>query len=146
MSAQSLSHVTPMDCSDPMERGPPGSSAHGIHQARILECVAISFSRGIFPTQDPTHVSWVSCIGKWIFTTEPPWKPSVDNGLQWMMGLALHGLFCGPYVAGVSKLCLMPQIWLIISHLFLNDSWRKIFFYVLDDWKKSREKDFNILK
>ena len=146
MSAQLLSRVTPMDCSDPMECGPPGSSAHGIHQARILECVAISFSRGIFPTQDPTHVSWVSCIGKWIFTTEPPWKPSVDNRLQWMMGLALHGTFCGPYVAGVSKLCLMPQIWLIISHLFLNDSWRKIFFYVLDYWKKSREKDFNILK
>ena len=30
----------PMDCS------PPGSSAHGIFQARILEWVAISFSRG----------------------------------------------------------------------------------------------------
>ena len=29
----------PMDCS------PPGSSVHGIFQARILECVAISFSR-----------------------------------------------------------------------------------------------------
>ena len=30
----------PMDCS------PPGSSAHGILQARILEWLAISFSRG----------------------------------------------------------------------------------------------------
>ena len=29
----------------------PGSSVHGILQARILEWVAISFSRGIFPTQ-----------------------------------------------------------------------------------------------
>ena len=35
----------PMDCS------PPGSSDHGILRARILEWVAISFSRGIFPTQ-----------------------------------------------------------------------------------------------
>ena len=34
-----------MDCS------PPGSSVHGILQARILKRVAISFSRGIFPTQ-----------------------------------------------------------------------------------------------
>ena len=34
-----------MDCS------PPGSSVHGILQARILEWVAISFSRGIFLTQ-----------------------------------------------------------------------------------------------
>ena len=30
---------------------PPGSSVHSIFQARILEWVAISFSRGVFPTQ-----------------------------------------------------------------------------------------------
>ena len=30
--------------------GPAGSSIRGISQARILERVAISFSRGIFPT------------------------------------------------------------------------------------------------
>ena len=35
----------PMDCS------PPGSSVHGILQARILDWVAISFFRGIFPIQ-----------------------------------------------------------------------------------------------
>ena len=31
---------------DPMDRGPPGSSDHSISQARLLEWVAISFSRG----------------------------------------------------------------------------------------------------
>ena len=31
---------------DPMDWGPPGSSVHGIFQARILELVAIPFSRG----------------------------------------------------------------------------------------------------
>ena len=31
---------------DPMDCSPPGSSVHGIPQARILEWVAISFSRG----------------------------------------------------------------------------------------------------
>ena len=36
---------------DPMDCSPPGSSVHGILQARILEWVAISFSRGIFPIQ-----------------------------------------------------------------------------------------------
>ena len=38
----------------------PGSSVHGILQARILEWVAISFSRGIFPTQgsDPCLLHW----------------------------------------------------------------------------------------
>ena len=32
--------------SDPMDYNPSGSSVHGILQARILEWVAISFSRG----------------------------------------------------------------------------------------------------
>ena len=36
---------------DPMDYSLPGSSIHGILQARVLEWVAISFSRGIFPTQ-----------------------------------------------------------------------------------------------
>ena len=48
-----------MDCS------PPGSSAHGILQARILEWVAISFSRGSSRPRDRT---WVSCIIGRIFT------------------------------------------------------------------------------
>ena len=36
---------------DPMDCSPPGSSVHGILQARILELVTIPFSRGIFLTQ-----------------------------------------------------------------------------------------------
>ena len=36
---------------DPVDCSPPGSSFHGILQARIPEWVAISFSRRIFPTQ-----------------------------------------------------------------------------------------------
>ena len=31
---------------DPMDSGPPGSSVHGILPARILEWVAITFSKG----------------------------------------------------------------------------------------------------
>ena len=37
---------------DPMDCSPPGSSVHGILQARILECVAIPFSRGSSLTQE----------------------------------------------------------------------------------------------
>ena len=40
-----------------------GSPTRGITLARILECFAISFSRGSFQTRDQTHVS---CIGRWI--------------------------------------------------------------------------------
>ena len=35
---------------DPMDCSPSGSSVHGILQALMLEWVAMSFSRGIFPT------------------------------------------------------------------------------------------------
>ena len=41
--------------SDPMDCSPPGSSVHGIFQARILERVALSFSRGFsYPGIKPT--------------------------------------------------------------------------------------------
>ena len=40
------------DSCDPMDWSPPGSSVPGIFQARILEWVAISFSRGIVQTQE----------------------------------------------------------------------------------------------
>ena len=52
--------VTPMDCS------PLGSSVHGVLQARILEWVAISFSRGSSQPRDRTHVSYVSYISSWV--------------------------------------------------------------------------------
>ena len=42
----------------------PGSPAHGIFQARIIEWAAISFSRGDFWSRDRTPISCVSCIGR----------------------------------------------------------------------------------
>ena len=44
---------------DPMDCSLPGSSLHGILQARVQEWVAISFSRGSSWPRDRT---WVSCI------------------------------------------------------------------------------------
>ena len=57
---------------DPTDRSPPGSSAHGILQARRLEWVAISFSRGSSPPRDRTCIS---CLAGRFFTIEPPGKP-----------------------------------------------------------------------
>ena len=51
---------------DPVDCSPPGFSVHGIPQARILEWVAISFSRGYFPPKDRTRVCCVSCTGRQI--------------------------------------------------------------------------------
>ena len=53
---------------DPLD--PPGSS--GIFQTRILEWVAISFSRR---SSQPRDQSWVSRIAGRFFTTVPPGKP-----------------------------------------------------------------------
>ena len=51
---------------DPMDCSPPGSSVHGISQARIQAWVAIPFSRGSSRPRDQTHVSCISCISRQI--------------------------------------------------------------------------------
>ena len=62
MHAKSLQSC-PTLC-DPMDCSLPGSSVHGILQARILEWAAISFSRGSSQPRDWTCISYVSCIGR----------------------------------------------------------------------------------
>ena len=59
---------------DPVDCSPPGSSVHSISKARILEWVAISFSRG---SSQPSDQICVSCIAGRFFTTEPPGKPTI---------------------------------------------------------------------
>ena len=50
---------------DPLDCSLPGSSIHGIFQARILEWIAISFSRG---SSRPSHRIWVSLVAGTHFT------------------------------------------------------------------------------
>ena len=50
-----LTRRNPIDCS------PPGSSVYGILQARILDWIAVSFSRGSSWPRDRTHIS---CTGR----------------------------------------------------------------------------------
>ena len=59
---------------DPVDCSPPGSSIHGILQARILEWVAISFSRGSSQPRSPA-------LQADALTSEPPgrmWNPKYD--------------------------------------------------------------------
>ena len=58
-----------MDCSLPV------SSVHGNFQARILEWVAISFSRG---SSRPSDQTCVSCIAGGFFSAVPVGKPFVN--------------------------------------------------------------------
>ena len=66
---QSLSHIW-LFC-DLLEYSAPGASVHEISQARILEWVAIFFSRG---SSHPRNQTCISFIGRWILYTEPPRK------------------------------------------------------------------------
>ena len=64
-----VAQLCPTLC-DHMDCSPPGSSVHGILQARVLEWVAISFSRGSSWPRDRTQVS---CIAGGFFTI---WAPT----------------------------------------------------------------------
>ena len=65
---------------DLMDHRPPGSSVHGILQARILEWVAVPSSRGSSPPRDQTRISY--CLLHWqagSFPQVPPGKPSCQG-------------------------------------------------------------------
>ena len=55
-----VAQLCPTLC-DPVDCSPPGSSVHGILQARVLEWVAISFSRRSSQPRDQTRISLPHC-------------------------------------------------------------------------------------
>ena len=117
-----------MDCSQ------PGSSAHGISQARILEWVAISFCRGSSRPSDHTRTSCVSCIGQQIlFTTVSPGEPQFSvqfssfaqscltlcDPMNWSMpGLPVHHQL-PEFTQLMSIESVMPSNHLILCHPLL---------------------------
>ena len=80
-----LSHSVMSDSCDPIDCSPPGSSFHGILQARILEWVAISFSRGSSQPRDRTPLRADS------LTAEPQRKPK-NSGVGSLSSLLTQGL------------------------------------------------------
>ena len=81
-----LTLCNPMDCSL------SGSSVHGTFQARILEWVAISFSRGSSKLRDPTRSP---ALAGGFFTTDPPGNPvrgnrHVNNKVGWWCASDTH--------------------------------------------------------
>ena len=54
---------------------PPGSSVHGILQARILQWVAVLSSRGSFQPKNQTHISYASSLASSSWPLAPPGKP-----------------------------------------------------------------------
>ena len=80
--ACSVTQSCPTLC-NPVDCSPPASSVHGVLQARILEWVSISSSRGSSWLRDQTLVSCVSCIGRQIFF--PPLSHP-GSPLPWLNG------------------------------------------------------------
>ena len=78
---------------DPMNRSPPGSSVHEILQARILEQVAIPFSRGSSQHRDRTLDSCISCIAGGFFITEPPGSQLKLESLKFCVFLCILCIF-----------------------------------------------------
>ena len=74
---------------NPMDYSPPGSSVHGILQARILEWVAISYSK---LSSCPRGRTCISCIGQRILYPLATWEVPVHGG-HW---LPRKGVFCVP--------------------------------------------------
>ena len=96
---------------DPMDCSLPGSSVHRISQTRILEWVAISFSRGSSWARDWTRVS---CICRWVLCPEPAGKPrtiltmsvSICSGtIVWKGCFFLHGIIFSSLLMQVGNLC-----------------------------------------
>ena len=71
---------------DPRDYSLPGSSVYGIFQARILEWVAMTSSRGSSWPRDQTWVSWVSCLGRWVLYHCATWEAGKGPGVRAILG------------------------------------------------------------
>ena len=87
------------DFCDPMDCSPPGSSVNGISQARILEWVANSSSRGASRPRDRTHISWLA--GRFL-------KAPVSwfNRALFLPGIKILGIICHPFKSQLLQLYL----------------------------------------
>ena len=96
-----LTQSCPTLC-DPTDCSPPGFSVHGIFQARILEWVAVFFSRGSSQPRDRTQVSCIA--GKHFNALSHQWSTLLVHSnslLFWKMEGVLHNstywIFCAPF-------------------------------------------------
>ena len=85
MRAQPLIRVQLLVLGEPVDCNPPGSSVHGISQARILEWVAIFSSRGSSQPRDQTCVSDISCVGRQILYYCTSWEAMCLLHCRWLL-------------------------------------------------------------
>ena len=78
--SESVSRSVLSDSCDPMDCSWPGSSVHGILQARVLEWFALPSSRGSSQPRDQTQIPISPALTSRFFTTSAlPWKAHVPH-------------------------------------------------------------------
>ena len=123
---------------------------HGISQARILEWVAISFSRGSSRPRDQTPVSCVSCIGRWILYHCITWEantvrpnrlpyPGVAPTLNWTLVTPMHLLSAWTTSACIPKLCMLYGLacsheWYVMPNVFFCDFLHSVLHLIQPRW------------
>ena len=95
---------------DTKDYNPPGSSVHGISQARILDWVAIPFYRG---SSRPRDWTWVSCLAGGFFTI---WAAT----RQAQPGLGSHFSHHSLNISGFSTSYYQQVTSLQIINIFIN--------------------------
>ena len=101
---------------DPIDGSPTGSSVHGLFQARILEWVAMSFSRVSSKPRDWAHISCVSYIGRWVLYHWATWEV-----LPTFPPRCLPRRFCLPLTA-----VFQTWGWPISNQILTHNNWEKM--------------------
>ena len=127
-----------------MDHSPPGSSVRGIHEVRILEWVAISSSKRIFPTQR-WHLCLL-CLLHWQESSlplapsgKPPWMPYPGNIAQ-------------PLLSGKVRSWRKPKdqkahpVWRPSTGLQRNAVWLRQVFNILNSLPTFKNMRFNTEK
>ena len=136
---------------DSVDHSPPGSSIHGIIQTRILEWVAMPFSRGSSQPRDRTQVCDISCIGR----QEPcigriPWRraqqlspgflPGESHGQGNLVGYSHRVAESQTWLKRLGMACRMRSIALAsASQIFLRNSGGTVSMYVILDKGEYRQ-------
>ena len=99
---------------DPIDCNPPGSSVHGILQARKLEWVSMPSFRGSFQPRDWTCVSYVSCISRPIVYHRRLGNPPCDlgqvNSFCWASSPATLRLDSVSKLGDLNKYCSLSSV------------------------------------
>ena len=107
----------------------PGSSVDRILQARILEWVAISFSRGSSWPRDWICVTCNSCLAGWFWTSESPEKPLLKHNSNFSWNLWAKRVKIHIKIKKLLRVLMLLHVSLSPSGLKLPP-WRTFFFKI----------------